>query len=113
MHTPTCHRTLFDYESAGARMLRLIEIHAPRLMRIGGGALSGEGYFRGNTKRPKLVSSIDQRKEVAGLIQEGRLTASEIAVKVGVYNQLVHRMAKRAGVKLPDGRAVNRMQPCV
>jgi len=111
MHTQP-YRTLTDYDTTAARCLRLIERHAPRLMRVGGGSIAGEGAYRGNPQGPKLISTLEQRQQVTQLIQQGSLTASEIAARVGVYNQLVHRMAKRAGVRLPDGRAVSRMQPC-
>lgn len=104
-------RTIFDHDTAAYRCLRLIERHAPRFMRIGGGALPQETYTRDGMKRPMRISTVEQREQVKELIQRADMTPTEIARKVGVYSQLVHRMARRMKVKLPDGRDVNRMQP--
>jgi hypothetical protein len=104
-------RTLLDHDTVAYRCLRLIERYAPLYMKIGGGAITGEGFAKDGSRRPKNISTMEQRTQVAELIKRGDLTPTEIARKVGVYSQLVHRMARRMGVRLPDGRDVNRMQP--
>lgn len=111
MFTPNPAHNHFHYDTVAYRCLRMIEIHAPRLMRIGGGPISAEVTYKDGVRAPKNVSTLEQRAQVAELIKRGDLTPTEIARKVGVYSQLVHRMSRRMGVRLPDGRDVKRMQP--
>lgn len=83
-------------ESAVSRMLKLIERHAPRLMREGGGALRGEAVA------PRKLTE-DQRAKIMGLGRAGKMTALEIAHAVGCRQAAAWQALHRAGITVPLG----------
>lgn len=93
---------LEDNESPASRMLRMIENHAPRLMRTGGGAICGSDYII--TRKPGKPITPKQRARIIKLAQTGQHYQTSIARIVGVSQSSVWHLLKRVGIKVPDAR---------
>lgn len=72
--TPHFYRNLDDGESSIQRCLRLIETHAPRFMKIGGGYLRQE--------RERKTIGAEAKRRIVELRLQG-MSVSEIARTVG------------------------------
>ena len=88
------------------RIFAMMEAHCPRLMKCGGGHLSRESPAMQRTADGCRVrhSTPEQDAEIERLGRENRLTATEIARKVGVTASVVRRRLGTAGIRVPDGR---------
>ena len=84
-------------DAPGARLLRLCELHCPRLMREGGGSL-----IMSVTVTPRLTT--EERGRILTLARTRQLTATEIARLVGSTQARVFKLLRREGIKLRDGR---------
>lgn len=92
---------LYTEDSLSVQMLSLIERHAPRLMKAGGGALSREQSQI--THRPKMTG--EQKDTVLRLARTGRYNGTEIAGMVGTTQSAVCKFLQKQGVEVRDGRA--------
>lgn len=93
---------LDDNESPVSRMIRMIEVHAPRLMRTGGGSICGSD--RQITRKPSAPITPRQRARIIKLAQTGQHHQTAIARIVGVSQSSVWHLLKRVGIKVPDAR---------
>lgn len=90
-------------ESTASRCLDLIARCAPRMMKVGGGALCAEVGERGIKRGPASMSD-EQRAKALVMGREGNLTATEIAHVLGSTQSAICNHLKRHGVRAPDGR---------
>ncbi len=84
--------TLYDSDSTEMRCMRLIERHAPRLMREGGGALSRE--VDGGERK---VVTWRARSRILTLRRDG-YSPTEIGEAVGFSEMTIYRVCHKAGV---------------
>jgi len=88
-----------DNTTAG-RCLSLIERHAARLMRAGGGTLQQEQHHRSHA--PRMSAEI--RERALEMILEGKLGGTEIAAVLQVLPRQIFKLAAKHAVRLPDKR---------
>jgi DNA invertase Pin-like site-specific DNA recombinase len=81
-----------ETESTASRCLALIERHAARFMRIGGGSLSCSDTQV--ARKPKVDTPREKVTAIYALIAEGKLSTMQIARTVGVSYSVVHRRLK-------------------
>lgn len=87
-------------ETTAARCLSLVERHAPRLMRAGGGTLQQEQHHRSHAPR----MSAEVREKALEMILAGKLGGTEIASVLGVVSRQIFKLAAKHAVRLPDKR---------
>jgi transposase len=80
----------------------LIERHAARMMRVGGGSVCGEDY-QINRRRGKRMTA-KQKARVVDLAKTGQYYQTAIARVVGVTQSSVWHLLHRLGLKCPDAR---------
>ena len=93
---------LDDNESPVSRMIRMIEVHAPRLMRTGGGAICGSDYQI--TRKRGVRITDEKRAKIVELARTGQHHQCRIARIVGVSQSSVWHLLHRLGIKVPDAR---------
>lgn len=105
--------TLAD-DSTASRILSLIERHAPRLMRAGGGALSQECGGKpmaekdhGNMRLRRSIAA-ERRQRIVELARSGCVSRKEIQFATGAAQSVVHKTLKAAGVDIRDARSGRR-----
>jgi len=105
MHTAGYHYeyNLDDNESPIRRMINLIETHAPRLMKTGGGL--GVVSEQKRTK-PARATTPEERRMVLSMAKTGLYNKSEIARTVGLSQSATWHILENAGLRLrtKDGR---------
>lgn len=91
---------IYDRDSIAERCLALIEKHAPRFMRCGGGSLprDQQRMQKENRLRP------EQKARIIELGRAGLLTGTEIAREVGATQSSTHKLLRKHGLTVPDGR---------
>jgi hypothetical protein len=87
-------------ETTAARCLSLVERHAARLMREGGGTLQQEQHHRSHAPR----MSAEVRERALEMILGGKLGGTEIAAVLQVVPRQIFKLAAKHAVKLPDKR---------
>jgi hypothetical protein len=87
-------------ETTAGRCLSLVERHAARLMREGGGTLQQEQHHRSHA--PRMSAEI--RNRALEMILEGKLGGTEIARILEVVPRQIFKLAEKHAVKLPDNR---------
>jgi DNA invertase Pin-like site-specific DNA recombinase len=93
---------LDDNESPVSRMIRMIEVYAPRYMRIGGGAL-GNNDDQIKRKAP-VRTTPEQRARILELARTGQHHQCAIARMVGVTQSSVWHLLRKMGIRCPDAR---------
>lgn len=86
--------------TTAGRCLSLVERHAARLMREGGGTLPREQVHREHA--PRMSAEI--REKAIEMIIEGKLGGTEIATALGVLPRQIFKLAAKHAVRLPDNR---------
>lgn len=81
----------YNDRSGIANLLDMIERHAPKLMRQGGGALSREA---GDGSAPARITE-QQRRQVIALTREGRMR-KDVAARTGVSKSMVCKIVDDA-----------------
>lgn len=104
----------FEDESAATRIMRLIERHAPRLMKQGGGALvrdydnctrsDGATIVRERSKWRRLTP--EQREHILALGRNGAPRV-QIVEETGICASTIYRILAEEGIKIVDGRSAN------
>ena len=87
-------------ETTAARCLSLVERHAARLMREGGGTLQQEQHHSSHAPR----MSAEVRERALEMILAGKLGGTEIAAVLQVVPRQIFKLAAKHAVKLPDKR---------
>lgn len=88
-------------ESPAMVMLSIIERCAPMFLRMGGGGITQE-------PRERRMMTPEQKAKALELAKAGQLTGTQIAQQIGSTQASVFKLAKKAGISLPDGREVAR-----
>lgn len=100
--TPHFYRNLDDGESSIQRCMRLIETHAPRFMKIGGGSISGQdGQIM--RKKPRKTTP-EERAQILEMARSGKYHQCAIARAVGVSQSSVWHILRRYNLTCPDAR---------
>lgn len=86
--------------TTASRCLSLVERHAARLMREGGGTLPREQVHRSHA--PRMSAEI--REKALEMILAGKLGGTDIAKVLGVVPRQIFKLAAKHAVKLPDNR---------
>ena len=86
--------------TTAARCLSLVERHAARLMREGGGNLQQEQHHRSHAPR----MSAEVRERALEMILECKLGGTEIAAVLQVLPRQIFKLAAKHAVRLPDKR---------
>ena len=102
MTTIHFEHNLDDNESAERRMVRLVEVYAPRFMRIGGGSLGGnESQIK---RKAPVRTTPEQRAQILELARTGNIHQTAIARMVGVSQSSVWHLLRKMGIRCPDAR---------
>lgn len=101
MMTTHYEYNLDDNESPVSRMIRMIEVHAPRLMRIGSWSLGSDDSQVG--RKSPVRSTPDQRKQILAMAKTGA-RRSDIARVCGVSMSTVYNLLNRRGIACTDAR---------
>jgi transposase-like protein len=101
MTRQTTIRPLFADDSTASRCLGLIERHAARMMRTGGGGIAREAASQIHTYR----ITADKKARALELSTTGLYSATEIAAMVGSTQSTISKFLRKAGASLRDGRA--------
>ena len=86
--------------TTASRCLSLVERHAARLMREGGGTLPREQMHRSHA--PRMSAEI--RDRALEMILANKLEGTDIAKVLGVVPRQIFKLAAKHAVKLPDNR---------
>jgi transposase-like protein len=80
------------------RCLRMIELHAPRLMRVAGGPLAQEEA----NPRTAIPAEV-KRAAIAAYLDQGRPSHASIAKQFGLGESTVGQMLRAAGIRTGPG----------
>ena len=87
-------------DTTAGRCLSLVERHAARLMREGGGTLSREQMHRSHA--PRMSAEI--REKALEMILANKVGGTDIAKVLGVVPRQIFKLAAKHAVRLPDNR---------
>ena len=100
---PLYIQTLDAPENTMARMIKLIERHAPRFMRCGGGAVGGNGMEKERIRKVRITDR--QRVDILALARTGEYSPLQIERLVDVPAYAVARLCRKHGVRAKGMKA--------